>query len=75
LLQLCFDYHTASEGLFNPALGKLIAAYGFHDGEFDPAAVARIRRDLPDMHDLKIDAGSIQRLSPGSDAICPICMI
>jgi thiamine biosynthesis lipoprotein len=64
LLQLCFDYHTASEGLFNPALGKLIAAYGFHDGEFDPAAVARIRRDLPDMHDLKIDAGIARSRNP-----------
>lgn len=64
LLQLCLDYHAASDGLFNPALGKLIAAYGFHDGEVDPAAIARIRRNLPDMHDLEIDAGIARSRNP-----------
>lgn len=54
LLQLSREYHDASGGLFNPALGKLIAAYGFHDGRIDRAAIAAIRQDIPSMHDLAI---------------------
>lgn len=57
LLQLSQEYHDASGGLFNPALGKLIAAYGFHDGAVDAAAIDAIKRDLPSMRDLEIDAG------------------
>jgi len=55
MLQLSREYHDASGGLFNPALGKLIAAYGFHDSVADDAAIAAIKLDLPDMRDLKIE--------------------
>lgn len=55
MLQLSREYHDASGGLFNPALGKLIAAYGFHDSAVDDAAIAAIKLDLPDMRDLKIE--------------------
>lgn len=55
LLELSLAYHEASDGLFNPALGKLIAAYGFHDGKQDARAQAEIRRDIPDMRDLRIE--------------------
>ena len=57
LLQLSQVYHDASGGLFNPALGKLIAAYGFHDNPVDAAAIDAIKRDLPSMRDLRIDSG------------------
>jgi len=55
LLQLSREYQDASDGLFNPALGKLIAAYGFHGGDVDAQAIAEIRLDIPDMRDLQID--------------------
>lgn len=55
LLALSRDYYDKTDGLFNPALGKLIAAYGFHGGEADPGKVAEIRRDIPGMDDLTID--------------------
>jgi thiamine biosynthesis lipoprotein len=55
LLQLSREYQDASGGLFNPALGKLIAAYGFHGGDVDAQAIAEIRLDIPDMRDLQID--------------------
>ncbi len=54
LLRLSREYHDASNGLFNPALGKLIAAYGFHDSKADMSAVAEIKRDIPGMHDLEV---------------------
>ncbi|MBT8437261.1 MAG: FAD:protein FMN transferase [Gammaproteobacteria bacterium] len=56
LLRLSRDYYDASRGLFNPALGKLVAAYGFHGREADMNVVAAIRRDIPGMHDLDIDS-------------------
>ena len=55
LLELSRRYYDSSDGLFNPALGKLIAAYGFHDKPPDPAAIEALRQDLPGMHDLVID--------------------
>lgn len=64
LLRLSREYHDASGGLFNPALGKLIAAYGFHDGNIDTATIAEIRRDIPDMHDLQIEGDRASSRNP-----------
>jgi FAD:protein FMN transferase len=64
LLDLSSSYYDASDGLFNPALGKLIAAYGFHDGNTDAQAVAKICRDIPNMHDLHIDGSSASSGNP-----------
>ncbi|MCP4331284.1 MAG: FAD:protein FMN transferase [Gammaproteobacteria bacterium] len=64
LLQLSREYQDASDGLFNPALGKLIAAYGFHDGEVDAGAIAEIRLDIPDMRDLQIDGDMASSRNP-----------
>lgn len=64
LLQLSRAYHDASGGLFNPALGKLIAAYGFHDGRIDTTAIAAIRQDIPSMHDLAIDGNRATSSNP-----------
>jgi thiamine biosynthesis lipoprotein len=58
LLRLSQHYYETTGGLFNPALGKLIAAYGFHDGATDAAMIEQIRRDIPGMRDLQIE-GSI----------------
>ncbi|TNF88422.1 MAG: FAD:protein FMN transferase [Gammaproteobacteria bacterium] len=55
LLNLCFEYYRASDGLFNPALGKLIAAHGFHAAEPDAAAIAAIKSDLPTLQDLRVE--------------------
>lgn len=55
LIDLSQKYYQSSQGLFNPALGKLIDAYGFH-GEESPnrALIETIQSDLPSMLDLKI---------------------
>ncbi len=56
LISLSQDYYRSSQQLFNPALGKLIAAYGFHgNNSADEALVSAIRKDLPTIQDLKIE--------------------
>ena len=62
LLRLSREYYDDSKGLFNPALGGLIAAYGFHGSEADTDAIDEIRRDIPGMRDLTIE-GEIARSS------------
>ncbi len=64
LLALSQTYYDASGGLFNPALGKLIAAYGFHGDDADPSTVAAIRGDIPGMHDLHIVGTSASSTHP-----------
>lgn len=64
LLELSKTYYAASDGLFNPALGELIAAYGFHGGNPDEQAITAIRRDIPDMDDLRIDGNSASSSNP-----------
>ena len=55
LIELSLDYYHTSQQLFNPALGKLIAAYGFHSSQqADEALIADIQQNLPTMLDLKI---------------------
>jgi len=64
ILRLSQHYHEATGGLFNPALGKLIAAHGFHGDDEDRKLIAAIKSDMPDMRDLSIDgdiAGSRNR--------------
>lgn len=56
LIALSQDYYQSSQQLFNPALGKLIAAYGFHGkSSADEILIAEIQRDLPAMSDLVVD--------------------
>ncbi len=55
LIILSQQYYVKSNRLFNPALGKLIAAYGFHDqSEPDEALIKIIQQNLPTMQDLEI---------------------
>ena len=55
LITLSQQYYLKSNRLFNPALGKLIAAYGFHgQSEPDEALIKIIQQNLPTMLDLEI---------------------
>lgn len=55
LIELSQSYYLSSQQLFNPALGKLIAAYGFHGSQqMDKLLISSIQQNLPTMPDLKI---------------------
>lgn len=61
----------AEEGdyLFDPALGRLIALWGFHDDEFepvnpDPEAIAEILAARPSMADVHIDGTTVSSSNP-----------
>jgi thiamine biosynthesis lipoprotein len=64
LLELSRQYHDATDGLFNPAMGKLIGAYGFHGGAVDAELVASLRLDIPDMQDLSIVGNQASTTNP-----------
>jgi len=64
LLGLSRRYYDLSGGLFDPAIGKLIAAYGFKGTPPDTAAIDRLKRDPPGMHDLVIDGDRATSLDP-----------
>jgi len=56
------DFARKSDQLFNPALGNLIALWGFHRDTFepvtpDPAAVARLLAANPSMEDVRLENG------------------
>ncbi len=65
LLALSKRYHAASGGRFDPALGGLVAAQGFHAGEPDSAEAGRLRRHLPTLDDLEIDGANARSRHPG----------
>jgi len=55
LISLSQYYYIKSNQLFNPALGKLINAYGFHGSvEPDQATISSIQKNMPSMSDLQI---------------------
>ncbi len=64
LLQLSRHYHDATNGLFNPALGKLVAAHGFHDSGPDMNTIAEIKRDIPGMQNLTVEANTALSSNP-----------
>ena len=56
LLDLSQKYYRQSEQLFNPALGRLINAYGFHgSSEPDTQMIDRIKTNIPTMSDLTLN--------------------
>ena len=56
LIDLSQLYYLKSNQLFNPALGKLIAAYGFHGQSTpDEQAIMTIQQNLPGMSDLNVE--------------------
>lgn len=65
--QLLFEQ---SEGLFNPAIGKLIALWGFHSDELPSGAppsseaIAALVKLAPGMDDLEISNGQVRSHNP-----------
>jgi thiamine biosynthesis lipoprotein len=58
-----------SDQLFDPAIGRLIALWGFHQDLPQarlpaPAALAAAQRDIPDMNDLVIDGNTLRSRNP-----------
>lgn len=64
LLRLCREYYDLTGGLFNPALGKLVAAYGFHGSPPAAAQAESLRIDLPTMRDLRVEDGFASSRNP-----------
>lgn len=65
LIRLSQVYYDRSQFLFNPAIGKLIAAYGFHASSTpDEALIVSLRQDIPVMPDLVIQDGQARSLNP-----------
>ena len=62
--------YDASDGLFNPAIGRLIALWGFHDDEPpggpppDADAIARLVDAAPGMDDIHIDGRQVRAGNP-----------
>ena len=58
-------YYVLSDGLFNPAMGKLIEAWGFHQ-QSSPnlALIDQIKQDIPGMHDLIVKNNHAKTLNP-----------
>lgn len=55
---------ASGDGLFNPAMGRLIALWGFHTDSFvprlpDPAVLAEVLKAAPSMADLTIDGTTV----------------
>ncbi len=65
LVNLSRDYYRSSQQLFNPAIGKLIGAYGFHgNAQPDTELIELIQQDLPTMLDLRIENGAASSDNP-----------
>ncbi|MCP3689114.1 MAG: hypothetical protein GY784_11935, partial [Gammaproteobacteria bacterium] len=65
LISLSQDYYHSSQQLFNPAIGKLIAAYGFHgNAQPDTELIELIQQRIPTMPDLKIANGAASSDNP-----------
>lgn len=65
LISLSGRYHRISGGLFNPAMGRLISAWGFHASETpDYDEIERIRQDIPLMTDLIVQDGKARSTNP-----------
>lgn len=63
------DVSVRGDGLFEPALGRLIALWGFHSDEFkpvlpDPAKVAAILAQHPRIADLSIENDRVSSSNP-----------
>jgi len=57
-------FYKKSLGLFNPALGALISAYGFHGNAPNESRIAEIKRDIPTMDDLVISKAQATTTHP-----------
>lgn len=72
LLRQAQRYSQESDGLFNPAIGRLIGLWGFHSDEPpggpppDPAAIKNLVDAHPSMDDIRFDGN---RLSSGNSTV------
>lgn len=62
--------YRQTEGLFNPAIGKLIGLWGFHNDELNPGppppaeAIAELVRQAPGMDDLEVQGEQVRSRNP-----------
>lgn len=63
--------YVLSDGLFNPAAGRLIGAWGFHTGDYPvrtaaPAAprIAHLMATAPAMNDVEVDGTTVRSRNP-----------
>ena len=65
MIERARQLERSSNGLFNPAIGRLLALWGFHASELPqgpppaPAAIEKQVMQAPSMADLDIDAGEL----------------
>lgn len=64
ILQEASNWSARSNGSFNPAIGKLVEAWGFHADEYkpalpDPAKISALVMAKPAMSDLKISGDTV----------------
>jgi thiamine biosynthesis lipoprotein len=70
LVQKSIALSRASEGMFNPAMGRLIKLWGFEQDDLpsgpppDPAAIAALTKQHPGMDDLILDGGRLRSTNP-----------
>lgn len=69
ILQETTLYYQMSDGLFNPAIGKLIRLWGFQSDEFkpvrpDPAKIAQLVKADPKMTDIVLDGIDVYSRNP-----------
>lgn len=69
LLLQAQDYAARADHLFNPAIGKLVAAWGFHADQYQPrrpapATIDALLAARPSMADLRFDGDKIQSRNP-----------
>ncbi|MBL7005240.1 MAG: FAD:protein FMN transferase [Gammaproteobacteria bacterium] len=66
LITLSKKYYQQSNQLFNPAIGQLIAAWGFHNPATEPnlALINEIKSNLPNMNQIFINELSVSSSNP-----------
>ncbi len=70
LLRKAQRYSLQSEGLFNPAIGRLIGLWGFHSDEPpggpppDPAKIEALLKSAPSMADIHFDGNRLSSDNP-----------
>jgi FAD:protein FMN transferase len=63
------EFSVRSQGLFNPAIGHLVQAWGFHRDSFDPIEVDQSQiqalvKAKPEMTDLSVSEGQLNTSNP-----------
>jgi thiamine biosynthesis lipoprotein len=70
LIRLAQELSASSNGLFNPAIGRLIALWGFHDDDaagHSPPEAKQVRELLaqrPEMDDIKVEGATVVCRNP-----------